>query len=96
MYYVYMLRCEGNTIYTGFTTDVYRRFVEHTEGIGAKYTRTHKPVKIECIFAVTTKSEALKLEYSIKKIGRPNKEKLIAGELDINEILDMKIERISV
>ncbi len=51
MYYVYMLRCEDNSIYTGITTDINRRMSEHfnkTEKC-AKYTKTHLSQKLECV-----------------------------------------------
>ena len=49
MYYVYMLRCIDNSIYTGITTNVEKRFKEHLErgNKGAKYTKTHHAKKIE-------------------------------------------------
>ena len=46
MYFVYILECEDNTLYTGITTDVERRFKEHSEGKGGTYTRAKKVKKI--------------------------------------------------
>ena len=97
MYYVYMLRCEDNSLYTGITTDLKRRFSEHTgTDKGAKYTKSRKPLQIAAAFEVATKSDALKLEYAIKKFGKPKKEMLVVGELDINTLFEWKIKRISV
>lgn len=77
MYYVYMLRCVNNSIYTGITTDVERRFSEHIRGVGAKYTKVNKVTKIEKVFVVQNVSEALKVEREIKKLPKITKEKLI-------------------
>lgn len=77
MYYVYILRCEGNSLYTGITRDVERRFREHCEGLGAKYTRSHKPLGVEAVWEIEEKGSALKLECHIKKLKREVKEKLI-------------------
>ncbi len=97
MYYVYILRCEDNSLYTGITTDLERRFFEHLNSCkGAKYTKSHRPVKIASAFGVATKSEALRLEYAIKKMKKPRKEQLIAGAFDINAVLETEIKRISV
>lgn len=97
MYYVYILRCNDNSLYTGITTDVERRLKEHCDGFrGAKYTKSRKPLKIEAVFEVNTKSDALKLEIQIKKLTKPKKESLVLSEWDICEISDMEVKRIYV
>ena len=45
-YLVYIIRCQDRSLYTGYTTDIKRRFEEHEAGIGAKYTRAHRPVEV--------------------------------------------------
>lgn len=75
-WYVYILRCENNSLYTGITTDVERRFEQHRDGKGAKYTRIYKPIKIEVVFTKETKSQALKEEIRIKKLTKLEKERL--------------------
>lgn len=77
MYYLYILRCADGTLYTGITPDVEKRFKEHISGKGAKYTKAHKPIKIEFVRFVGTKSDALKAEYKIKKLKRSEKEEII-------------------
>ncbi len=79
MYYVYILRCENNFLYTGITTDVERRFEEHLHGKikGAKYTKTHKPLGVEAVWKAENKSDASKLEYRIKQLTKNEKEDLI-------------------
>lgn len=78
-WYVYILRCMDNSLYTGITTDVKRRYKEHIMGKGAKYTRVKKPIKIEKIIECDSRSEATKLELKIKKMKKLEKEKLILG-----------------
>ena len=98
MYYVYMLRCEGGSLYTGITTDVKRRFCEHIGGgiKGAKYTKIHKPLCIEAAFEVADKSDALKLEARIKKLTKEAKENLVADKRDISVLCDIEIKQIFV
>ncbi len=82
MYYTYMLRCKDNSIYTGMTNDLSKRFNEHlfkTKN-GAKYTKSHSAMKIEAAWKSKDKSLACKLEYQIKNLSKVQKEKLIAGE----------------
>lgn len=79
MYYLYIIRCADGTLYTGITSDVEKRFNEHSSGKGAKYTKAHKPEKIEFVRPLGTKSDALKAEYKIKKLKRSEKEELISS-----------------
>ena len=74
-YYVYLLRCEGGSLYTGITTDVARRLREHREGTyKSKYTRTHRGVAMEAVWEVSDRSTALRLEYRIKRLTKEQKE----------------------
>jgi len=79
MYYVYMLRCIDNSIYTGITVNVERRFQEHlSRGKKcAKYTFNHPVKKIERVWQVENRRLASKLEYKIKRLTKEQKEKLI-------------------
>ena len=82
MYYVYMLRCIDNTIYTGITVDVDRRMKEHFSKNEkcAKYTFTHSAKKLEAVWETDNKSLASKLEYAIKKLTIVKKEELIKNK----------------
>ena len=73
-WFVYIVRCSDDTLYTGITTDIERRIKQHNDGKGAKYTRGRGPVALVKSFECLTKSEALKLEYQIKQL--PKNEKL--------------------
>jgi putative endonuclease len=78
-YYVYIVRCSDNTLYTGITTDLERRIDEHnTSPKGAKYTRNRRPVTLAYSEECDGKSSASKREYTIKRLTRTQKEQLIA------------------
>ena len=77
-HYVYILLTERNTLYCGYTDNVEKRFQQHLEGKGAKYTKANKPVKIVYQKSFETKNEAMKEEYRIKhKLTRKQKLELI-------------------
>lgn len=76
MYYVYILLTENNTLYCGYTDNVEKRFEKHLSGLGAKYTRANKPVKIVYQAEFETKSAAMKEEARIKKLNRNEKLRL--------------------
>lgn len=78
-YWIYILHCENNTYYTGYTTDLARRYEEHLVGsTKCKYTRSFKPLKIAQSWKIIgNKSEAMKIERLVKKMQRYEKEKLI-------------------
>lgn len=76
-WYVYILRCADNTLYTGSTDDVERRVAVHNSGKGAKYTRGRTPVEVVYTEECESCSAALKREYAIKQLSRGEKIKLI-------------------
>jgi len=80
MAFVYILLCENGSYYTGYSTDVERRFKQHLAG-KVKYTRAFKPIRILCTWEFSTKSDAMKYEYFIKKQPRKTKERLISEKL---------------
>jgi putative endonuclease len=65
---VYLIRCSDNSLYCGITNDIKNRLIEHNSGKGAKYTRSRRPVELVGVGPKMTKSEALKLEYRIKRL----------------------------
>lgn len=78
-YYVYMLVCADDTLYTGITTDLERRITEHNEGkAGAKYTRARRPVKMIYSKKYKDRSSASVAEASMKKLSREEKLALVA------------------
>lgn len=76
-WYVYMLRCNDHSLYTGYTNDIMRREQTHNSGKGAKYTRSRLPVKLVYWECFETKSNALKRECAIKRLGKEQKEQMI-------------------
>lgn len=77
-YYVYILTCKDNTLYTGITTDLEKRLQEHNNSEkGAKYTRARRPVSLSYSERAKDRSEASKREYAIKKLTRTQKLELI-------------------
>lgn len=77
-YFVYILRCGDDTLYTGSTDNVERRLAVHQSGKGAKYTRSRYPLTLVYREEVEDKSAALKREAAIKKLTRTQKLNLIA------------------
>lgn len=80
MWYVYILLCEDRSFYTGISNNPQQRFVDHKNGKGGAYTRTHKPLKIIHQEQLGSKSHALKRELQIKSWSRKKKIKI----LDLN------------
>lgn len=79
IYYVYILRCHDDTLYTGVTNDPPRRLIDHQTGVGGKYTRAHTGVEMLYLETCATKGDALRREIIIKKLRRARK-LLLIGE----------------
>ena len=79
MNYTYILRCGDNSLYTGWTNHLTKRVADHNAGRGAKYTKAHLPVELVYYEIFDSKEEAMKRERAIKKLSRPQKERLIAS-----------------
>lgn len=80
-WYVYMVRCADDSLYTGITTDPNRRVKEHN-GIGAKgarYTRSRRPVTLVWYESVSDRSTAASREYQLKQLTRAAKLKLLSN-----------------
>lgn len=75
-YFVYLLKCKDNSIYTGITTDLKRRFAEHKNKRGGHYTNAHGTVKILYTEHYPNRSMASKREAEIKKWPRKKKVQL--------------------
>lgn len=76
-FFVYMLRCGDDSLYTGYTNDVEKRLRTHSQGLGAKYTRSHLPVTLAGYWLCSSKREALQIEATIKRLPRAKKEALL-------------------
>lgn len=76
-WYLYILRCRDDTLYTGITTDVDKRLEAHRSGKGAKYTRGRSPLELVYRECCGSHSEALKREYQVKALSRAEKQNMI-------------------
>lgn len=93
-YFVYMLRCEDNSLYTGYTTDLKRRFSEHCGRCGskgAKYTRLRGVIGIAAAWSANSLSSALRLEALIKHLKKSDKERLVRDNIPLSEIFGEKL-----
>lgn len=79
MYFVYILRCKDNSLYTGITTDVARRFKTHKRGLGGKFTASRGVKKIVYTEKRPDRSAASKREAEIKGWSREKKLNLIVS-----------------
>ena len=78
MYYLYILQCADGTLYTGIAINLEKRVREHgSSGLGAKYTRGRRPVKLVYFQEFPNRSKASKEEARIKKLSREQKLELI-------------------
>jgi len=77
MYFVYILKCADNSLYTGITNDLKKRIDSHNNSkTGARYTKSRRPVALVYFEKKRNKSFALKREFQIKKMKREEKLKL--------------------
>ncbi|MDP1645614.1 MAG: GIY-YIG nuclease family protein [Thiobacillus sp.] len=78
---VYMLRCADGSLYTGITTDIARRVAEHNgnSALGARYTRSRRPVQLVYVEAAANRAEATRREATIKLLDRARKLALCAA-----------------
>lgn len=78
MRFVYMLRCNDWSLYTGITNDLEKRIFDHNNSkTWAKYTKSRRPVSLVRSRKVKDRVSASKLEFKIKRIGKIKKEELI-------------------
>jgi len=77
-WFVYILRCNDNTLYTGVTTDLDRRLSEHNSaGSTTRYTRSRQPVVLAYQEHATNRSDACRREAAIKRLTKAEKSSLI-------------------
>jgi putative endonuclease len=73
VWHLYLIECMDGSLYAGITTDVERRFRLHAAGKGARYTRSHKPLRLVAAVAVGSRAEALRAEWALKQLPRAAK-----------------------
>ena len=75
--FTYILQCGDGSLYTGWTNDLEKRVLSHSQGKGGKYTRSRLPVKLVYFEEYETKEEAMKREAAIKKMKHSEKKILV-------------------
>ena len=76
-WFVYLLHCSDQTLYTGITTDLQRRLQEHNGGrAGARYTRARRPVRLVYFESATDRSMASRREYAVRRLSSRGKRQL--------------------
>ncbi len=76
-WYLYIIKCNDDSLYTGITTDVKRRLAAHRENKGAKYLRGRGPISLVFKTMIGSRSLALKVERLVKRLPKHKKERLI-------------------
>lgn len=79
---IYMLECGDGSFYTGWTNHLEKRIKSHQTGKGARYTKTHLPVKLIYVETFETKQQAQSREWQIKQMTRKQKEELLKSSYD--------------
>ena len=87
---VYIILCSDDSLYTGITTDVERRFAQHLAGTGAKYFRGRSPCRIVYLESGHNRSSASRREVEIKRL-RPADKRLLIASL-ANRLGDIKFD----
>jgi putative endonuclease len=81
-WWLYVLECRGELLYTGIAKDVDMRFRAHVEGNGAKFTRMNPPLRILARVSLQSRGEALRAEYAFKQMTRNEKLRWCAAGLE--------------
>jgi len=94
MYYIYIVRCQDGSLYTGIAADIARRMREHLSGGAkcAKYTKNHPVCSMEVLFSAENRADASRLEADIKLLTRQQKLQLISGETSLARLLSSKLD----
>ena len=87
-WYVYLIRCQNGSLYTGICLDLERRFAEHQGGGRkcAKYLRGKGPLQLVFSYPAPDRSMATKFEYQLRQLPKSGKEQLIDGGLEPGDI----------
>ncbi|WP_126228309.1 GIY-YIG nuclease family protein [Burkholderia ambifaria] len=86
-WFLYLIECADDSVYTGITTDVAARFDEHASGKGARYTRSRKPRAVLAAFPLPDRSSASRAEYWVKRLTPAKKRELAAGLRTLESVL---------
>lgn len=86
-WYLYLIRCPDNRLYTGITTDIARRFTAHQAGKGAKALRGRGALTLVFSQLIGSRSQALRIEYRIKQLTKIQKERLVNQEIPLEDLI---------
>ena len=75
-WFVYIVQCADDTLYTGVTTALERRVAQHNAGTGARYTRQRRPVSLLYYERAANRSLAQTREAAIKRLSASHKRAL--------------------
>lgn len=92
MNYIYIIKCQDESYYTGITKDIKKRLKQHfyKEKQGAKYTKSRQAVRLEALWEANSWPEAGGLEYFIKSLSRKEKERIVKNPSLLAEIYRKK------
>ena len=79
-HFFYVLECRDGSLYAGYTNDLEKRVNRHNAGVGSKYTRAKRPVKLVFSHSFECKRKAMSTEAQFKKLTRVQKLAVIAGD----------------
>ncbi len=83
MWYLYLVRCNDGSLYTGISTDVARRIEAHRSNRGARRLRGRGPLELVYAHPLGDRSQAQRVEYRVKRLSRHDKERLVRGEFSL-------------
>lgn len=75
--WVYMLRCQDGSLYTGWTNDLARRVAKHSAGKASRYTASRLPLELAAVWPMPDRSAAMREERRIKMLTRSEKLALV-------------------
>jgi len=84
-WFLYIVACSDDSFYTGISTDIERRVVEHNKGQGSRYTAMRLPVCLKAAWSFPDQGAALKAEKRLKSRQRAFKMELIRSSENYGE-----------
>ena len=87
-WHLYLVRCANGDLYTGISTDVERRLAQHAGNRGARRLRGKGPLQLAFSCPVGNRSQALRMEYRVKRLPRQQKEALVCGARDLPSLAE--------
>jgi putative endonuclease len=89
-FWVYILHCENDSFYTGYTTDLAKRYQSHLDGTGrCKYTKSFKPLSIAQSWEIVgSKAQAMRIERKIKALSRSQKKMIISNPESLRDFIE--------